>query len=102
LDEGVSWMIAANKANPRFDQPYYSLGLAYMQMGRLDDALAQFRAFIRLNAQYPSAYMCLGDVLAKQGHVDEAIDEYRTALRLNPSDKIVQARLEQYRADAQR
>jgi len=59
-------------------------GLALMDQGQYDPAMAQFQEALRLKPNFAYACNNLGDACYKQDHLDEAIDQYRKALRLNP------------------
>jgi tetratricopeptide (TPR) repeat protein len=48
------------------------------------DAIAEYRAAIRLKPDYAEAHNNLGNALAGKGQLDEAIAEFREALRLKP------------------
>ncbi len=52
--------------------------------GKLDEAIAEFRAAIRLKPDYAEAHINLGIALQDQGKLEEAIAEYRAAIRLKP------------------
>src|SRR5262252_1111559 len=49
-----------------------ALGAAYMSLGRLDDAVREFRAALRLDPNHDDALLHLGEALGNQGHYDEA------------------------------
>jgi len=63
-----------------------NLGLAWSKMpGRLDDAVAQYEAALRLNPDYPEAHNNLGIAWAQMpGRLNDAIAEFQEALRLQP------------------
>jgi Flp pilus assembly protein TadD len=56
-----------------------------MGKGRLDEAIAEYRAAIATRRDDPEAYIAhylLGNALMGKGQDDEAIAEYREAIRL--------------------
>ena len=53
-------------------------------MGKLEEAIAEYREALRLKPDYPEAHANLGNALKDQGKLDEAITECREALRLKP------------------
>src|SRR5690606_20172829 len=61
-----------------------NLGGAYFDMGRLDDAIAQFRKAIVQRADYADAHHNLGLAYKKQGRLTDAIASYREAIRIHP------------------
>ena len=50
----------------------------------MDEAIAEFRAAIRVNPDFAIGHYNLGVALKKQGKLDEAIAEFRAAIRLQP------------------
>jgi serine/threonine protein kinase/Flp pilus assembly protein TadD len=60
---------------------HYCFGNALRSMkGRLEEAIAQFRAAIRLNKDYPEAHTNLGNALCDKGDLEGAIVEFREAI----------------------
>lgn len=53
-------------------------------MGKLDEAVAEFRESIRLNSDFAQAHYELGTILEDQGKSEEADAEYAEAKRLKP------------------
>ena len=77
------------------EEGVYGLGLAYRQLGDLNNAGAQLQSVIQMNESNPmaaldkrlqGAHFYLGLVLRDQGRNDDAINEFRAALSLNKSD----------------
>ena len=63
-----------------------NLGVVWSKMpGRLDDAIAQYEAALRLKPDYAEAHNNLGVALAQMpGRLDDAIAQFEEALRLQP------------------
>jgi Flp pilus assembly protein TadD len=61
-----------------------NLGLALARQGKVDEAIARFRAAIRIKPNHGAAHNNLGLALEAQGKFDEAITEYRKAVHLRP------------------
>ncbi|WP_051942434.1 tetratricopeptide repeat protein [Streptacidiphilus rugosus] len=53
-------------------------------LGRLEEALAEYRAVIAVDPHYPEYHFDLGNLLRRMGREQEAMDSYETALRLGP------------------
>lgn len=53
-------------------------------LGRLDEALGDYRAVIDADPHYPEYHFELAGLLAKMGRAAEAFGEYATAMRLGP------------------
>jgi protein O-mannosyl-transferase len=62
---------------------YSNLGIALMQEGKLDAALAQHSAALRLRPNMWEAYINRGNVYRCKGQNAEAINDYQRALELN-------------------
>lgn len=70
--------------DPSMAIPQHNLGRALARRGRLEEALAHYRAAIRLNPAYAIAYNSLGWALAGQARLQESEAAYRESLRLKP------------------
>lgn len=63
---------------------HYRYAMLLRNRGRVEDALAQFKAAIALNPAYPFAHLKLGLALRESKDGDEAIQEFHESLRLSP------------------
>jgi tetratricopeptide (TPR) repeat protein/DNA-binding winged helix-turn-helix (wHTH) protein len=79
--------IAALREITRYGAPLYSmdafedaLGQAYLKLGRLDDAIAEFERVLRLNSNFGPARFGLAQSLDRRGLVDRARAEYEVFL----------------------
>jgi tetratricopeptide (TPR) repeat protein len=61
-----------------------NLGMALVQQGRPEEAIAEFHRAIQINSSDAEAHNNLGGVLLQQRRPEDAIAEYREALRINP------------------
>jgi len=59
---------------------HYSLGIAYRDVGRVDDAIGEFRKAISLNPKLSEVHNDLGIEYGKKGLYDEAIREFEIAV----------------------
>jgi tetratricopeptide (TPR) repeat protein len=82
LDRAVAAASAMRKTN--FAGAHSTLAEALAQQGKLDAAIAEYRAAIRLDPGLRDAHLNLGNALMKQEKLDEAVAEYLTAVRLLP------------------
>ncbi|MCI0698032.1 tetratricopeptide repeat protein [candidate division KSB1 bacterium] len=72
--------------DPTNEEGLYRLGLAYFQLGRLGEAMQQFRALIKIAPQHALGNTQLAMVLDKMGRREEAVESYRAALRIFPEN----------------
>jgi tetratricopeptide (TPR) repeat protein len=82
----------ALRLEPEFPLARVDLGSALGQVGRYDEAAAQFRAALRLGETADLRYD-LGLVYARQGRMGDAIRECEAALRLAPDHDRAHAQL---------
>ena len=52
---------------------HYSLAAALRSLGKLDEAIAEYREAIRLKPDYPEAHCDLGNTLVQQGLFAEGV-----------------------------
>jgi tetratricopeptide (TPR) repeat protein len=65
-----------------------TLGSAYLNLGRRDEAIAAFRRYVELEPREANAYDSLGLGLQWFGFYDDAIAEYTRALEIDPDFEI--------------
>jgi tetratricopeptide (TPR) repeat protein len=76
-----SQLLRRDPANPLRHDAVASL---YLDAGRLDEAIAEFRESLRLNRESAPTHYNLGFALTARGRRDEAIAAFEEALRLDP------------------
>lgn len=88
FQEAVDAFKKSLNLRPRDVRSEYNLGLAYVGLGRTDEAIAAYQTAIAWQAtvakQDPQPYLDLGMLLTQQGHADQAILNLRKAVELNP------------------
>ena len=72
------------KAEPENILAQFSLGVAYYNLDRYDDAIAAYSEALRINSEDADAWINLGVNYANLDHYDDAIAAFREALRINP------------------
>jgi Flp pilus assembly protein TadD len=73
------------QASPFSQTAYNNLGLALMQKGQVDDAIALYQKALELNPDNAKAHYNLGLAFMQKGQVDDATDEFERAVKINPS-----------------
>ena len=61
------------EADPENELGHFSLGKAYVDAGRFDEAIGPLTRSLELNPRMSKAYQLLGDTHNKAGHHDEAV-----------------------------
>ncbi|MCC6748680.1 MAG: tetratricopeptide repeat protein [Deltaproteobacteria bacterium] len=62
---------------------HYDLGIAYREMGLLDDAVAEFKVAMRSREKEVLCHMMIGLCLVEKGMVSEAINQFKSGLYVN-------------------
>jgi tetratricopeptide (TPR) repeat protein len=66
-----------------------TLGIFYAQMGQTPEAVAEYRAAIRLAPRFPAAYINLSDLQREQGKEPDAERTLREGLSMMPNDPML-------------
>ena len=74
----------AEESGPMSPEMYTNLGMAYLEQGRVAEAVAANREAVRLAPQFADARYNLGIALYKNGDADGALAEFHEVVRLNP------------------
>jgi len=74
--------IAVTKDN---DTAHLNLGFALEKAGRKTEAMAEYRAALKLAPNLAETHNNIANLLDDTGHPDEALAEYQEALRINPN-----------------
>jgi tetratricopeptide (TPR) repeat protein len=89
LQEAIRFYTAALALRPQRARAHNNLGSLLRAMGRLDEAIAEFREDLRLQKDLEDladTHYNLGNVLSDKGQLEEAIAEYCQAIRLKKDD----------------
>ncbi|HUI66968.1 MAG TPA: tetratricopeptide repeat protein [Nitrospirota bacterium] len=65
--------------------PHYNLACALNAQGRIDEAIGEYQAAIKIRPAVV-AYTSLGAAYQSKGLINEAIEQYQLAVRLEPGD----------------
>jgi len=77
----------ATDATPNIDATYYyNRGMAWLEKGEPDKAIADFNEAIRLDPKYALAYYNRGSAWDDKGESDKEIADYNEAIRLDPKN----------------
>ncbi len=82
-DETSLWEDVIKKS-PNKARPNNNLGVFHRKHGRMNEAIKEYAAALRLDPDYPDAHNNLGNVYYAQGRMDDALKELQAALKLKP------------------
>jgi predicted TPR repeat methyltransferase len=74
----------ALRLKPDYAEAYNSMGNAFQDQGKTDEAISCYQKALRLKPDYAEAYNSMGNAFQDQGKTDEAISCYQKALKLKP------------------
>lgn len=86
IDKAVAAMVTANQFNPTDLDNLRNLGIAYLQLNKVEDAERSFRAILVQNDQYAAAYNGLGLVAIRRGDAPTAAQNFKRAIDIDPAD----------------
>ncbi|MBI4195971.1 MAG: tetratricopeptide repeat protein [Betaproteobacteria bacterium] len=69
---------------PFVERGYHNLGFAYLQSGRLSEALKDFDKAIEINVRDADAYMGRGTLLSRAGNHDKGLKDLDRAIEIDP------------------
>ncbi len=87
-EKSIELLLDAQRHAPNYAPTHLLLGLAYRDIGRLEEAEARLRQALQLNPNQTEALQSLGLLLAHQRHSEEAIEVLQRHLELAPEDVI--------------
>lgn len=78
----------AVEADPKFHRALAYLGMAYAEMGRIDDAIEAYRKCIDVASDYHKAYNNIGELYRRKGLLDYATMVFKMASELQPDNPL--------------
>lgn len=85
--------LALPQAPRETPESHQAAGMAYLEAGRLQEALAEFRKAVRLNRNYLPSLLQMADILSSSGQVFEAYGVLQHAVTVAPDSADVHALL---------
>ncbi|MDQ3813561.1 MAG: tetratricopeptide repeat protein [Armatimonadota bacterium] len=71
--------------NPQSWMAHTNLGVVRQRQGKIEEALAHYRAALQIKPDHATAHINLGTALMAQGRSDEAVTHFRQALASQPN-----------------
>jgi len=81
----ATWQDTVEK-RPNNPRAHNCLGLALVQLGRLQGAIGHYEMAVRMQPDYVEAHNNLGVALVEEHRAQEAMEQWEEALRLKPDD----------------
>ncbi|MBQ6069335.1 MAG: tetratricopeptide repeat protein [Bacteroidales bacterium] len=72
--------------HPKDDNLYYQRAKVYMEIGRVNDAIADLSRAIALDSKKPQYHMLLGDAYLANGSIEQSYASLQRALDLDPDN----------------
>ncbi len=73
--------------HPKNDKLYYDRAKVYMEIGRVNDAIADLSHAVSLNDKQPEYHMLLGDAYLANGSIEQSYASLQRALELDPDNQ---------------
>ena len=72
------------KKSPRKDRPHYNLGTVFLDQGKYQEAINQYKEALQTNPNFAEAHYNLGDAYLMIGKRGLALIEYQIFKTMNP------------------
>jgi len=83
-DPVTLWQDVVNKS-PSKARPYANLGWAFHNINKIDNAIANYKAALKIEPYHLETLINLGAALQDLNRIEEAVAYFKTALRVNPN-----------------
>ena len=77
-------------ADPNFPDLHNLLGIAYANMGLIDDALLEFETALKIHPEYLKALLNMALTLYEKSSHDEAMIYLERVLKIDPENELAQ------------
>jgi tetratricopeptide (TPR) repeat protein len=84
VEDAIAELTRAGQMDPTLQDPPYTLGILYMQIGKLDEAVTELKKAVALRPENGDAWAILGSTLKQDSRLDEARDALEKAIPLLP------------------
>lgn len=85
-EESKKAFLEAIELEPELSELHNNLGLLYLKMKKVDDAVMSFECSVKKNVGNALAYVNLGKALIEVDRFEEALAAYNRALEIDPSN----------------
>jgi superkiller protein 3 len=85
-DDSKNTYLAALELEPDYSELHNNLGLLFLKMKKLDEAVLSFEESVKKNVNNALAYVNLGKALLELEKFDDALKAYNQALEIDPAN----------------
>jgi tetratricopeptide (TPR) repeat protein len=89
--------VAALELEPEFSELHNNLGLLFLKMKKLDEAVVSFEESVKKNVNNALAYINLGKALIELERYDDALSAYNRALEIDPMNQDAKEAVQLYK-----
>jgi tetratricopeptide (TPR) repeat protein len=83
-ESAIGYYKKALAINPKQDEAYNNMIVAYGKLKQFDNAIKAFKKTIEINSENDDAYSNMGVIYIELGQFDNAIDSCKKAIEINP------------------
>lgn len=83
-NDAIYWYQKAFKVDKDFSEPYFNIGIIYLEYDSLQQAYEHFNLAVNVEPTFDIAYYYRGITSEKMGNETAAISDYRNALKFDP------------------
>lgn len=97
LNQAAAILNEAIKINADYAYTYYTLGVAYVRLGRYDESISVINTYLskeKENKWKSDGYNVLGNAYSSKNDLEKAKECYNKALELNPNNQYAKTNLE--------
>ena len=89
--------VAALELEPELSELHNNLGLLFLKMKKVDEAVVSFEESVKKNVNNALAYINLGKALIELERYDDALSAYNRALEIDPSNQDAKEAVQLYK-----
>ncbi len=86
IREAVPFLEALTKGDPNNAQLLYNLGIAYSELGELDQALIKLKRAVQIDPMHAHAWTGIGVAYQRLGKREQALEPFQRAVQEAPED----------------
>lgn len=97
FEDSKNAYVAALELEPELSELHNNLGLLFLKMKKVDEAVVSFEESVKKNVNNALAYVNLGKALIELERFDDAVSAYNRALEIDPSNQDAREAVQLYK-----